>query len=224
MVIVSLSSLFISPKSAVILASFVNVFGGLAMWRIDPVPLSPRYWLPIGAAMVAGSVPGALLLKIVPGRPFDLLLGSVFLITGIGFAIRKKKALTVDGPVPLRAGGADLAVGTFAGFCGGFIGINAPPLILHFGRVLGKRHLRRLLVLIFIPAAMAQTAAFAWTGQLTRPILLLGLLILPMILAGIHLGNRVFFSLSETTFKRILGGLLILISLKLILGAIRQPV
>lgn len=214
----------IAPKSAVILASFVNIFGGLAMWRVDPVPLGRRYWIPIAAAMMAGSVPGALMLKWVPGRPFDLCLGGVFLLTGIWFVFRKGAVRAAGGRAPEKAGAADVAVGGFAGFCGGFIGINAPPLILHFGRALNKAHLRRLLVVIFIPAAITQTGAFIWTGQLTLSILRLGLLVLPMILVGVHLGNRAFLSLSETAFKRILGGMLILISLKLILGAIGQPV
>ena len=38
-VIVSLSTLFMPAKEAVILASFVNIFGGLAMLPVDPVPV-----------------------------------------------------------------------------------------------------------------------------------------------------------------------------------------
>ena len=111
----------------------------------------------------------------------------------------------------------DLGVGALAGFCGGFIGINAPPLVLHFGRHLDKRYLRRLLVLIFIPAAMAQTATFALNGMLSRRVLLWGALMLPSMVAGIYLGNRTFRRISETWFRRVLGLFLAVVSVRLIL-------
>ncbi len=118
----------------------------------------------------------------------------------------------------------DLGVGAFAGFCGGFIGINAPPLVLHFSRNLDKRLLRRLLVLIFIPAAMAQTATFMANGLFDRQIMVWGLLMLPAMILGIWLGNRTFNSISEGMFRRILGLLLVFVSFRLILRGILPPV
>ena len=59
-VIVALGSLFIDPKLTVVLASFINIFGGLSMVRVDPLPLPRRYWMPISMLMVAGSVAGAI--------------------------------------------------------------------------------------------------------------------------------------------------------------------
>jgi uncharacterized membrane protein YfcA len=110
----------------------------------------------------------------------------------------------------------DLGVGALAGFCGGFIGINAPPMVLHFGRYLDKRYLRRLLVLIFIPAAVAQTTTFALNGMLTRRVLVWGGLMLPSMVAGIYLGNRTFRWISETWFRRVLGLFLAVVSVRLI--------
>lgn len=118
--------------------------------------------------------------------------------------------MRVPGPqrnaeVPARASIADLGVGGFAGFCGGVIEINAPPLIIHFGCYLDKRHLRRLLVLIFIPAAIAQTAMFYMNGLLSTQIAIWGVLILPSMFLGIYLGNHSFHNLSEVWFRRVLG-------------------
>lgn len=215
-VIVALSSLVIEPKLTIVLASLVNIFGGFAMIRIDPAELPLRYWLSISAAMVIGSVLGAVTLAVIPNQQFQLILGIAFFGAALWFLLR------VPGPrehteVPSNASIPDLGVGGFAGFCGGFIGINAPPLVLHFGRYLDKRHLRRLLVLIFIPAALAQTATFYMNGLLSTRVAILGLLIIPSMFLGIYLGNHSFHNISEVSFRRALGCLLLVVSLRLVL-------
>lgn len=218
-VIVALCALFIEPKLTIVLASFINIFGGLSMVRVDPVRLSGRYWVPIALVMVAGSVAGAAALKQIPARPFQLVLGGAFLLTALWFLLRVPRQREQSTP-PDRSGSMDLGVGLLAGFCGGFIGINAPPLVLHFSRRLDKRHLRRLLVLIFIPAAMAQTTTFWVNGLLTPTILVWGLLMLPSMAAGIYLGNHTFHRISERGFRRVLGLFLVVVSVRLILKGV----
>ncbi len=215
-VIVALGSLFIDPKLTIVLASFINIFGGLSMVRIDPVPLSVRYWLPISLLMVVGSVSGAMALNVVPNQQFQLILGGAFLLTALWFLFRVPSSLGTRKP-PAVAGVMDLGVGTIAGFCGGFIGINAPPLVLHFSRYLDKRRLRRLLILIFIPAAMAQTATFVANGLFDHQVMVWGLFMLPAMFSGVWLGNRTFHHISESMFRRTLGLLLVFVSIRLIL-------
>ena len=166
--------------------------------------------------MIAGSVIGAWSLTALHTRTFDLVFGAACLPLAGWFLFGPPPQTRDQAGVPHFASAADLAVGTFAGFCGGFIGINAPPLLLHFGRVLDKRHLRRLLVLIFIPAAIAQTGTFVWRGEVTRITVLLTISILPAMVAGIGLGNRAFVRISEQTFRRVLGALLLVIGLRLL--------
>lgn len=218
-VIVALGSLFIDPKLTVVLASFINIFGGLSMVRVDPLPLARRYWIPISVLMVAGSVAGAMALDRIPNHKFQLILGVAFLLTALWFLLRVPAPRASAAP-PTTAGAMDLGVGSIAGFCGGFIGINAPPLVLHFSRALDKRHLRRLLVLIFIPAAMAQTATFVVNGLFDRRVMVWGLLMLPSMLAGVWLGNHTFHRISETMFRRTLGLFLVFVSVRLILRSV----
>ena len=215
-VIISFSSLIIDPKSTIVLASFVNVFGGFAMLRVDHVDVGKKYWIPIAFVMAVGSVAGAALLKVIPNDGFQIILGIAFILTGVWFIIRTPESGDFKSDAPRKAGLMDMGVGAFSGVLGGFIGVNIPPLVLHFGRVLDKRNLRRLLVLIYLPAAISQTATFMVNGLLTPRIAFLGLLILPMIFLGIWLGNRTFEAVSETWFRRVLGILLIVISIRLI--------
>lgn len=218
-VIVALGSFFIDPKLTIVLASFINIFGGLAMLRVDPVPLARCYWVPVSLFMVAGSVAGAMALKVIPNRQFQLILGAAFLLTALWFLLRVP-APRLHRDAPGRARTPDLGIGAFAGFCGGFIGINAPPLVLHFGRNLDKRLLRRLLVLIFIPAALAQTATFCWNGLLSSRVVVWGIWMLPAMGLGIWMGNRTFHRISETAFRRTLGLFLIFVSFRLLMRGI----
>ncbi len=87
-VVVAIGSLFIDPKLTVVLASFINIFGG------------------------------------------------AFLLTALWFLFRVPAPQKRQDP-PIAADPIDLGIGTIAGFCGGFIGINAPPLVLHFQQGLG---------------------------------------------------------------------------------------
>ncbi|MFW2369118.1 MAG: sulfite exporter TauE/SafE family protein [Desulforhopalus sp.] len=222
-VIVALASLFIDPKMTIVLASFINIFGGLSMVRVDPVPLSRRYWMPISLVMIVGSVVGAITLDIIPRQQFQLILGGTFLLIALWFVFRIPAPREISEP-PTKAIGMDLGVGAAAGFCGGFIGINAPPLVLHFSRSLDKRRLRRLLVLIFIPAAMAQTATFIANGLFSRQVLVWGLLMLPAMCVGIWLGNRTFQHVSESMFRRTLGLLLVFVSIRLIVKGMSPPI
>ena len=213
--IVGLSILIIDPKAAIVLASFVNIWGGLYMLRQDTTKLALKYWFPIAAAMMLGSILGAYALKMIDSSIFNIVLGITFVLIALFFlkpTQRMQPTIT-----PITASPLDNIIGAIAGFCGGFIGINAPVLVGYFGQALNKQYLRRLLVIIFIPAAIAQTATFAVNGLLTKQIIFYGLAILPAMIAGITCGNHLFQKISEITFKRILAVFLFAMALKLLL-------
>lgn len=100
------------------------------MVRADPVPLSRRYWMPISLVMIIGSVVGAISLDIIPNQQFQLIFGGAFLLIALWFLFRVPAPQKFS-EFPTKAFGMDLGVGAAAGFFGGFIGINAPPLVLH---------------------------------------------------------------------------------------------
>lgn len=214
--IASLSVLVIDPKLAVVLVALVNLYGGIYTLRLDPISISRKFWMPIAGVMIVGSIIGASALKIIESRLFEIILGIGFFISSINLLYQSRAVKTVKN-VPEKAHMIDLGVGLFSGFCGGFIASNAPPLVLHFGRFLDKRHLRRFLILIFLSAAIAQTATFVVNGLFTKDVLFYGLAIFPSMFIGVFLGKKAYAHVSESTFKRILAVLLIFVSVKLIL-------
>lgn len=210
-VIVALGSLIIAPKDTVVLSSLVNIFGGIAMLPVEPVPIKRRFWCTVAGTMILGSIVGAAALKYIPSLYFEMVLGGAFFLCSLWFLIRVPSPQNGTNNPP-RANSMDLIVGAFSGFCGGFIGINAPPLILHFGKLLSKSYLRRLLVLIFLPAAVAQSATFYINGMLTKEIFLFSIAMLPAMALGIPLGNFAFHRSSEVLYRRILGAVLMIMS------------
>lgn len=212
-------SLIIGAKQIVVLSSIVNVIGGLVMYRIDPQPAPRRYWCPIAALMIVGAVLGGIALKLTPLKSFEKILGIAILAAGIWFIIwrGKKKSNSFQEQMPQKVCVKDYVIGFIGGLSGGFVGINSPIFILYFGSYLAKGPMRRLLVLILLPSAVAQVATYTALGLMNNQILLYSMISLPGLLLGIYIGNRTFFKISEQTFSAILGGVLIVLSWGLIL-------
>jgi uncharacterized membrane protein YfcA len=218
-VAVPILSLIIGAKQIVVLSSIVNVIGGLVMYRIDSQPAPRRYWLPIAALMIIGTVIGCIALKLTPLKSFEKILGIAILTAGIWFIIwrGKLKSSSFQEYMPQKGCLKDYVIGFVGGLSGGFIGINSPIFILYFGSYLAKGPMRRLLVLILLPSAFTKVATYAAVGLINSQTLLYSLFSLPGLLMGIYIGNRTFFRISEKIFGIILGAVLIVLSWGLIL-------
>ncbi len=216
-VLLSITALVIDPKLAIVLTAFANIFGGMAMLKIDPAPISKTFWIPIAALMLIGSIFGAMALKIVDSDVFSLLLGCVFIVLALWFILRTPKPGQIKDGTPDKARATDIFTGGVAGLAGGFIGINVPIMATYFGRFLNKQYLRRFFVLAYLPAAIAQTLTYVANGLFTAQILIYGLCLLPGLSIGIYLGNKAHYKIPELWFRRILAVFLLIVSLKLIL-------
>lgn len=216
-VLLSILALAIDPKLAIVLAAFANIFGGAAMLKIDPLPLNKKFWIPIAVSLFISSIIGAMALKYVPNDIFTIILGVGFLCLSVWFIWRVPNAENIQDGTPEKATPLDVLIGTIAGFCGGFIGINVIIKVLYFGRKLNKRYMRRFFVIVYFPAAIAQTLTYVANGLFTQQILLYGFFMLPGLIFGIYLGNKAHYKISELWFRRILGAFLFIVSLKLIL-------
>ena len=159
-----------------------------AAWReVVPLLIGSMVALPLGVWILAHSDPQPLRWAIC----IMVLASTAALATGW----RYQQAPTT--PV-------SLAVGGVAGFTNGAVGIGGPPLVLFW---LGGRSdsslVRSNIFAYFAVSTVLTLGLYAWYGLFTRPLVLLGLALVPFYAAGLAAGNRLFRRASDTLFRRI---------------------
>ena len=194
------------------------MIGGAILFYRDPVKDSRSFWLPLAIAMIVGSVAGALILKVVPARSFDLLLGIFIAILGFWFILgrSKKGEAALEQTLPDRCSAGDLGVSLFSGLCGGLFAVGGPPIVFWLGRRFAKHAFRRALISVFFHATIARLLTYAGTNLVHSGYVVFTLYSVPGVILGILLGNRIFFALSERWFSHVVGVVLVLVSVKLL--------
>jgi uncharacterized protein len=201
LVVVSLGSLVVGPVTAVILAAFIDLLGGLAVAWLDRSRRASVPWAPLAAVMAASAVVGGILLPHIPTATLAKAVGAGVLGFGLWMLAATVRRRDAGPPPPHRSGPADYGIAGAAGLAGGLIGVAGPPLILWFGAKLPKAEFRALLVPLFLVTALARVATYGATGQVDGDVLRLALLALPALPLGMVLGNRVFRRWSERGFR-----------------------
>jgi hypothetical protein len=218
-VVVALGSLILPPHVVVAVSAMLDLVAGGALFAMEPGLRARRFWAPPAAAIVAGSMVGGVLLSLMDPTVFRVILGAAILVLGLWFGLLRGRGdrAALSPAVPERATAGDVAAAGLGGVMGGFLGISGPPILWHFGKKLGKEPLRAVLIPIFLAAAVARVATYAWSGILTMPVLATFGAALPGLIAGILAGNRAFFRISERAFGRVIGGMLVLVGLRLLM-------
>ncbi len=211
-IVISLGSLFILPRDVVVLASVLDLIAGGILLKMEWNREGLRFWLPLSIAIVAGSVVGSLFLKLIPAEIFRLVLSIVILIIGVQFVLGLSKGKLEK--FPEKSDKSDNFFSFIGGLCGGFVGIDGPLLVWHFGRKFAQVAFRRVLIPVFFAAAMARVLTYSATGLMNMEVVKYVAVSIPGLLLGIYFGNRIFFKLSEDQFNRIVGVILIVIALK----------
>ena len=167
--------------------------------------LVPKVYLPLAALVLAGSIPGAFLLKHVDARAVKVLFGVVVAALGAEMFSREysKKRL--------RSSKIVLAIiGVTAGVLCGLFGVGA-LLAAYVSRVTedgGSFKANISAVFIVLYSAL---------GLLTFDTLKTALLLLPFALAGLFLGMKCSSRMNESLVKKITSILLVLSGISLIL-------
>ncbi len=220
LVVVSLGSLVVGPLTAVLLAAFIDLLGGLAVAWFDRRRRAATPWRPLAATMAAAAIVGGLLLPHVPAAALARAVGAG--VAGFGtwmlvVVLRAPKDGSSAPPPASRSFAADHGVAAGAGLAGGLIGVGGPPLILWFGTRLPKEEFRALLVPIFLVTAAARVGTYTVTGQVDTDLLRLVALALPALPLGMFLGDRLFRRWSERGFRIAIAVLVLAAGLRLLL-------
>lgn len=149
----------------------------------------------------------------LPAAPIRIALALVVITAAIlvlrGFALRR---------VPGTP--ATLTVGAAAGLLNGSMGIVGPPVILfYFSSPIGVAVGRASIITYFIGTDSVATAMFASQGLIGIEVLWRTLTFMPLLIAGVVLGNRRFLGTDPDMFKRIALAALMALSVALLVRA-----
>ena len=219
LIMVPILTVLVGIHHAVVVSSILDVLGGVILFIRNPVADSRQFWVPMALGMVAGSVIGGIILKIVPMHGFELIMGTVIIFLGLWFLAGRggKDESTLPATPPQTATSVDVGVSTFSGFCGGLFGISGPPIVFYLGNRLAKTAFRSTLIAVFMCGGIARVMTYSVTGLVDFTTLSLSLISIPGLLLGLYCGNHLFFRIPEVWFSRLIGVVLIMSALRLML-------
>ena len=181
-------------------------------WKNRRSVLYPKVYLPLAALVLAGSIPGAFLLKHVDARAVKVLFGVVVAALGAEMFSREysKKRL--------RSSKIVLAIiGVTAGVLCGLFGVGA-LLAAYVSRVTEDGgSFKANISAVFIVDNTFRIVLYSALGLLTFDTLKTALLLLPFALAGLFLGMKCSSRMNESLVKKITSILLVLSGISLIL-------
>lgn len=158
--------------------------------------------IPLGAWLLTWGRPEILLTTL---GVFLAAVGVVFLVTPA--APRRTPPLWVKPPV-----------GVLSGLLTGLFGTGGPPLVLYY-QISGadKSTFRGHLMAIFLLMTVVRVPSYAALGLITPTRMWSAAMVLPAVLAGALIGNKIHLELDEETFRRVVSGALVVIGLLLLI-------
>lgn len=215
-VFVSVGTLIYDPIEVIVLASLLDIIGGVYLSILNPHFFgNGKYWVPIGVLMVSGAVAGSWALSVVPAGVFEYLLGAAIVLIALWFLFGdfepdRTSMATHD------IGVNDGLVGSFSGFCGGFTGMGGPPLIAYLGAKFEKSLFRAVIVPIFLMAAIARFSTYGYLGMVDTANLWLYVFPPMGVIVGNHVGNYFFEHVEQRWFTVLIGIILLFSGIRLV--------
>jgi len=203
-------------KDAVVLLLLVNLPAELyvvgSSWR----QISWRGVFVIFVGVALGIPLGTSLLRWGDARFLLIVLGVFLVAVGAVFLFikdtrRRQMPRWIAGPV-----------GVISGVLTGLFGTGGPPLILYYQlQGVDKAAFRGNLMAIFLLMTTVRVPSYAAFGLITAPRMWSALVVLPAVILGAVIGNRIHLRIQESTFRRLVSAALLLIGLLLLVPGIR---
>ena len=200
-------SLVLGPTTAVPLISIHDiVVGGMLIWHVRRW-IRPKEILPLLLGALVTIPVGTWILAVLDPESMKRLIGGLVVLMSIPLALGVKHTFRRD-----RLSG--FLIGALSGLLGGSTGMSGPPVIFFFHvRDLGKETFRANLIFYFLVLYLAHIIALLANGLITRRVLSLSPVILPVILIAVPLGNWIFPRLKEDVFRKAIVVFLVLIGI-----------
>ena len=174
--------------------------------------LAPKVYLPLATLVLAGSIPGAFLLKTIDAKAIKLVFGVVVVALGVEMLSREYSKKRV------RSSKAVLAViGVTAGVLCGLFGVGA-LLAAYVSRVTeGGDSFKANISAVFIADNTFRIVLYSVLGLLTLDTVKSVLLLIPFALLGLFAGMKCSSRMDEMLVRKVTSVLLVLSGISLIL-------
>lgn len=210
LVFVPLLSLFIDIKTViplgVLLSLSINTYLILNLWQ----HISWKQLFPTLVMIGLGIFPGVYFLKVADVAVLEILVGVIlilFCIYGFFIKLPQKKVAT----------GWKYLAGFLAGFLGGSISTNAPPLIIYATfQSWSKNSTKAFFAACFFVCGLGTLLLQASAGMMTEKVLLSFALALPILLLATALGHIYYGKLNEKLYRQVIFALLSLLGLAML--------
>lgn len=174
--------------------------------------LDPKVYLPLAALVLAGSIPGAFLLKNVDARAIKLVFGIVVTALGAEMLSREYSRKKVRSSRLVL-----VIIGVAAGVLCGLFGVGA-LLAAYVNRVTGDgSSFKANISAVFIADNIFRLILYSALGLLTMDTVRFALLLIPFALLGLAVGIKCSDHMDEKLVKKMTSVLLILSGISLIL-------
>lgn len=174
--------------------------------------LDPKVYLPLAALVLAGSIPGAFLLKNVDARAIKLVFGVVVTALGAEMLSREYSRKKVRSSRLVL-----VIIGVAAGVLCGLFGVGA-LLAAYVNRVTEDgSSFKANISAVFIADNIFRLILYSALGLLTMDTVRFALLLIPFALLGLAVGIKCSDHMDEKLVKKMTSVLLILSGISLIL-------
>ncbi len=199
---VPLLSLLIDPKTAVVSSIALSLVNSAVLSYVLRAVDDRGTWRRLGVGVLAGLVPGAVLLGVVSDRVLKLLIAGVVL-AGVVLLVRRVRPARPSGRV-------DVAVGFVVGVLTTSVSTNGPPaVVLLQARGTPPEVFRATLARVFLVANLVGIVLAAVAGQVTATVARTVVAALPGLLAGQWAGLRLAGRVPVAWFRTIVLVLLV---------------
>lgn len=187
------------------IASFASVRGGFDLWKIAPFVFGGLFGVPIGVFILHNIDP----------LGFRIAIGTLLTLYGLyGLLTEEPRVVAWGGR------GLDALVGGIGGVLGGLGGMSGSVPAIWTQLRGWKRELRRATMQVYNIAMHVLTlTVYARTGALDASALRLFVVAAPAMLIPSYFGARLYGTISEKAFTRLILALLLLSGVALIFGA-----
>lgn len=201
-------------KFVIPVMSLLDCVGSIGMGLKLRGDVHRKELLPLLPFVLLGMIFGVYLLVRAPGAILLGCLGAFVLVYGVLYTLRRE-------PVVRLARWTVAPLGIFAGAASAAFGIGGPLYVMYLtGRGATPEQIRATVPVIFIVTTVCRIGLLTAAGLITVEVLQTAGLLLPVMVLGLYVGNRLHGRLAREHVVRVVGGLLVVSGVSLILRAL----